>query len=104
MSEITTMKSLTVILLVALFLPACNNLSSQDTYQIAASTDGSVYRLDKSSGDVWLIKGDLMEKVQGKDFRLKIGHRYIGEDLYSFSYLGKGQIGEIKTLDDFWKK
>jgi len=59
--------------------------------------------LDKISGETWLIKGNTMEKIQGKDFRLKVGQRYIGEDLYSFTYMGKGQFGEIKTLDDFWK-
>jgi hypothetical protein len=60
-----------------------------------------VYRLDRVSGEVWLIKNNTMEKVQLKDPRLKIGHRYVGEDLYSFTYLGKGGVGEIKTLDDF---
>lgn len=97
------MRHLAIVLLIGLFLTACDNLTSRDKYQIVTSTDGNTYRLDKSSGDVWLIKGDLMEKVHGRDFRLKIGQRYVGEDVYSFTYLGKGQVGEIKTLDDFWK-
>ena len=42
-----------------------------------------------------------MERLQTKYFRLKIGHRYVGEDVYSFTYLGKGLVGEIKTLSDF---
>jgi hypothetical protein len=98
------MSNMALALMVALVLSACNNFTSHDKYQIATSTDGNVYRLDKSSGEVWLIRADSMEKVQGKDFRLKIGHRYVGEDAYSFTYLGKGQLGEIKTLDDFWKE
>ncbi len=96
------MRYFVVFLLTALFLTACDNLTSRDKYQIATSTDGNVYRLDKASGEVWLIKGNTMEKLQTKDFTLKIGYRYVGEDVYSFTYLGKGQIGEIKTLDDFW--
>lgn len=96
------MIKMAIFLFVVLFLTACNNLISQDKYQIASSSDGNVYRVDKSSGDIWLIKGESMEKVQAKDLRLKIGQRYVGEDAYSFTYLGKGQIGEIKTFDDFW--
>ena len=98
------MSKMVLALIVALVLSACNNFPSHDKYQLATSTDGNVYRLDKSSGEVWLIRTDSMEKVQGKDFRLKISHRYVGEDGYSFTYLGKGQVGEIRTLDDFWKE
>ena len=95
------MRCFVAFLLIAFCLTACDNLTSRDKYQIATSTDGNVYRLEKASGEVWLIKGNTMEKVQTKDFRLKIGHRYVGEDVYSFTYLGKGQTGEIKTLDGF---
>jgi len=67
---------------------------------LASSTDGNVYRLDRLSGEVWLIKNNTMEKLQTRDFRLRLGQRYVGEDDYSFTYLGKGQIGEMKALDD----
>jgi hypothetical protein len=98
------MRHFAIVLLTALFLSACNDLTSHDKYQLVASTDGNAYRLDKSSGEVWLIKGNTMEKLQMKDFRLKVGQRYVGEDLYSFTYLGKGHVDEIKTLDDYWLK
>lgn len=97
------MKRFVIVLFVSLFFIACNNITSQDKYQITTSAEGNIYRLDKSSGEMWLIKGQSMEKVQAKEFRLKIGQRYVGEDVYSFTYLGKGQLGEVKTLDDFWK-
>lgn len=99
------MKILTMVLLIGLSLamPFGKGIA-QDKYQIATSSDGNVYRMDRVSGEVWLIKGGSMEKVQAKDFRHRIGSRYVGEDLYSFTYLGKGHLGEIKTLDDFWKK
>lgn len=96
------MRHFVIFISIALILTACNNITSRDKYQIATSTDGNVYRLDKSSGEVWLIRNNTMEKLQTKGFRLKIGQRYVGEDVYSFTYLGKGQVGEIKTLDDFW--
>jgi hypothetical protein len=100
-----TMKSFSTVLLIALLLiMPLRECIAQDKYQIVTSSDGHVYRLDKASGEVWLIKGSSMEKVQEKDLRLKIGNRYMGEDLYSFTYLGKGQLGEITTLDDYWKK
>jgi hypothetical protein len=60
-----------------------------------ASADGNSYRLDKSSGKIWLIKGNTMEEVRMKDFRLIIGERYQGADGYSFKYLGTGHVGEI---------
>jgi len=37
-----------------------------------------------------------MEKLSMKDFDLKVGQRYLCEDSYSFVYVGKGQIGDIK--------
>jgi|SRR3989338_280070 len=84
------------ILLIALFLNACNNFTPESKYQMLASADGNSYRLDKTSGEIWLIKGNTMEKVQMTDFSLAIGERYKSADGYSFKYLGKGQVGEIK--------
>ena len=97
------MRYLVIVFLFISFFASCDNFISQDKYQIAASTDGNIYRLDKSSGEIWLIKGNFMEKVRMKYFRLKIGRKYVGEDGYSFTYLGKGQVGAIKTLDDFYE-
>ena len=95
------MRHFIIFISIALLLTACNNLTSRDKYQIVASTDGNVYRLNKASGEILQIRGNTMERLQTKYFRLKIGHRYVGEDVYSFTYLGKGLVGEIKTLSDF---
>jgi hypothetical protein len=90
------MKYLTITLPIVFLLTACTNITSGDKYQITTATDGAVYRLDKLSGEIWLVKGNIMEKLPVKDFSLKVGQRYIGEDAYSFIYIGKGQVGDIK--------
>lgn len=90
------MKNVLIGLLAILFLCACN-ITNTDKYQVVTSTDGAVYRLDKSSGKVWLIRGDKMDKIREYDFLLRIGNRYVCEDFYSFTYLGKGEVGDIKA-------
>lgn len=99
------MRSLPVLIILFAFgLSASNNSIASESYQMVTSTDGNIYRLDKGSGDLWLIKGTSMEKVMIKDFRVKIGQRYIAEDTYSFKYIGKGQVGDIKSIGDYWLK
>ena len=98
------MRYLALVTFILLIFVGCNTQTAIDKYQIIASPDGNVYRLDKSSGEVWLIKDGTMEEIQAKSFRLKINQHYIAEDLYSFVYLGKGQLGDVKTLDDIMKK
>jgi hypothetical protein len=56
------MKSLTIILSV-LLLYGCSDFRLSEKYQLTASQDGNVYRLDKTSGEVWLLKGNTMQKV-----------------------------------------
>ena len=90
------MKHLAIALSIVFLLIACTNITSGDKYQMTTATDGTVYRLDKLSGEVWLVKGNTMEKLPIKNFSLKVGQRYIGEDAYSFIYIGKGQLGDIK--------
>lgn len=89
------MKYIIMILLSAFLLCAC----SEGKYQIVTAPDGNKYRLDTSSGEVYVIRGNAVEKLPAKDFYLKIGQRYTGEDMFSFTYLGKGKIGDIKTLN-----
>lgn len=99
--EINIMRSFTLTLLIVLFLSSCNNFTSIDKYQLIASADGNSYRLDKTSGKIWMIKGNTMVEVQMTDLKLTIGERYKGADGYSFKYLGKGQVGEIdNTIND----
>lgn len=90
------MKQLAIVLPLVLCLFACNSLTLGDKYQIVASQNGNVYRLEKTSGKVWLIKGNTMEEVSMQDFKLIVRQRYKGADGYSFVYLGKGRFAEIQ--------
>jgi hypothetical protein len=90
-------KLIIMIFSIVFFLCSC---SDGGKYQMVTASDGNVYRLDKSSGEIWLVKGNAVQKLPAKDFYLKIGQRYIGEDIYSFAYMGKGIVGDIKTLDN----
>lgn len=92
----TIMKSIIAILSVFL-LYACTDFRPSEKYQISSSTDGNVYRLDKASGEVWLIKGNSMEQIRVKPFMLKAGQQYNDEAGYSFTYLGNGRMGDIKA-------
>lgn len=86
-----------------ILLAGCNGTQPIEKYQMVASPNGTVYRLDKTSGEVWVIKDSIMQEVHITRIGLKVNQRYTGEDLYSFTYLGKGLFGEIKTLDEFFR-
>lgn len=96
------MRHFIIVTIICLVLGTSSYCLAADKFQLVTSPDGNVYRMDSTSGEVWIIKGDSMERVQSKEFRIKIGQQYMGEDLYSFKYMGKGQLGEVKTLDDFF--
>ena len=98
------MRYLTAVLSVVLLLTACNDLPSGNKYQLVASSDGNVYRLDKSNGEVWIIQDNTMEEVSTKSLRLTISQRYTGVDGYSFTYSGKGTFSEVKSFDEEMKK
>jgi len=99
-----------LILCLILFLSACGQVEKTkivDKYQLISGKDGNVYRLDKSSGEVWIIRESTMERVESKPLRIRTGQRYTGDDDYSFTYVGKGQVGDVKTLGEelgrYWK-
>jgi hypothetical protein len=94
------MRRLAIGLSLVLFLTACDSPILTNKYQLVASSDGNTYRLDKSSGKVWLINGNKIEEVATKNFQLTIGQRYMGADQYFFTYSGKGQFTEVKSFDD----
>jgi hypothetical protein len=55
-----------VLLVVCIFtLCSCDYFKTQggDAFQMISTPDGSVYRLDKRTGDTWLVQGKLMSKV-----------------------------------------
>jgi hypothetical protein len=61
------MRHFLIFISIALILTACNNITSRDKYQIATSTDGNVYRLDK-----FFIEHEIRSIVI--DFQPRLGH------------------------------
>jgi hypothetical protein len=100
----SAMKLIPVTVILVLILIGCENNEVIDRFQIISSSEGSMYRLNKSTGEIWYIHEATMKKVEGEKFRLKVNERYICEDGYNFVYKGKGQIGDIKSLNDYWEK
>lgn len=67
----------------------------QEIYQLNTGPDGSVYRINLNTGEVWVIEGDELEKIEElKSVRLEIGKKYFIEDNFSMIYLGKGKFTE----------
>ena len=95
------MKLIPLTITLVLILIGCENNEIINRFQIISSSEGSMYRLNKSTGEIWSIHEATMEKVKEEKFRIKVGERYICEDTYSFVYKGKGKIGNVKSLDDF---
>ena len=71
---------------------------TNDKYQLIPSSDGNVYRLDRFSGEIWLVKGKSMEPVFKALVTIKVGESYHDESGYSFTYLGKGKVDDIQKL------
>jgi len=98
------MKLIPLTVTLVLLLIGCGNNEVIDGYQIISSSKGNIYRLNKSTGEIWYIHEATMKKVKEEKFRLKVSERYLCEDGYSFVYKGKGQVRDIKSLEDYWKK
>jgi hypothetical protein len=69
-----------------------------DKYQLVPSSDGNVYRLDKFSGEIWLIKGKSMGRVLKNNYTINVGDTLQDENGWSFTYLGNGKFGDIIKL------
>lgn len=76
-----------------LALSGCNRFAESSKYSLIASSDGIVYRLDRSSGEVWSIRQGLFSKVsEATEIPLIIGGFYAIEDGTVVKYIGKGKF------------
>lgn len=48
-------------------LVACEKGHSTDVYQLTASSDGRVYRLNKITGEIWLVEKDGLKVIGSSD-------------------------------------
>ena len=82
---------------VVVFLFGCDALESPNRYELVASAQGYVYRLDKKTGDVSIIEEDTIRKVEQSQTRdLIVGSLYKTEDGNVVQYVGKGTFGVAK--------
>ena len=72
------------------FFTGCQDLQFQDRYQLACSSDGKVYRLDKKSGEVALVTPDGIKVIGASDDPLGIR----GEHGKKFK-VGRFEVEEI---------
>ena len=48
-------------------LVACEKGHSTDVYQLTTSSDGRVYRLNKITGEIWLVEKDGLKVIGSSD-------------------------------------
>jgi hypothetical protein len=83
---------------VVIVLFGCSNFESSDRYELVASAQGYVYRLDKKTGDVSIIEEDTIRKVsEGQIRNLVVGSRFKTEDGNVIRYAGKGKFEPAKN-------
>ena len=64
-----------------------------------SGTDGTLYRLDKATGEMWYVRDTTMQKVMEEGFKIKVGERYTGDDGFEFTYNGKGTFKDINSVE-----
>jgi cupin superfamily acireductone dioxygenase involved in methionine salvage len=85
-----------LITLMAITFVGCSDtwICSGNKYQIMASTDGNVYRLDGKTGEVMIISKGTMHKIsQSEQTLLVVNGLYKTEDGEIILYLGKSKFG-----------
>jgi hypothetical protein len=76
-----------------------------DRYQLVASSDGKVYRLDKKTGEVSTIDGNSIRSIGNSDqTNLVVGMFYKTEEGKLMRYAGKGNFEPSMTAEEFLKK
>lgn len=108
---------------VVISLFGCDTFESSNRYELVASPQGYVYRLDKKTGDVSVIEQDTIKKVsegqiklwreqpdgtwalsEGEIKVLVVGSLLRTEDGEVIRYIGKGKFDSRPPLSSFEKK
>ena len=74
------MKLIPLTVTLVLLVIGCGNNKVNDGFQIISSSKGNMYRLNKSTGEIWYIHEATIKKVKEEKLRLNVGERYICED------------------------
>jgi hypothetical protein len=95
------MMPILVILAMVMFV-GCENLK-EEKFQLIASSDGSVYRLNKKDGSVSVIQNGQISEIKTGRIKLEVGKLYEAEDGKIVKYIGKQEVkvwnASTKKLD-----
>jgi hypothetical protein len=86
------MRTALLLSLVAILLTGCDQLPGGQRYQLLASPDGKVYRLDVKTGAVHYITPDGMFPLLSGTPKLTNGQYFQLEDGKFLKYIGNGQF------------
>ena len=78
-----------------------NDTSPFDRYQIAISSDGKVYRLDKKTGETVVIENGVYKPIQETPLSLRVNSMYTTEEGKMVRYVGRGKFVERPPLSSF---
>jgi hypothetical protein len=86
------MRTALLIPLLIVLLGGCDQLPGMQRYQLLASPDGQVYRLDAKTGAVDYVTPDGMFSLSEATPKLKQGQYFQLEDGKFLKYIGNGQF------------
>ena len=82
---------LVLVILAVLMFVGCENLK-EEKFQLIASSDGSVYRLNKKDGSVSVIQNGQISEIMIGRIKLEVGKLYEAEDGRMVKYIGKKEV------------
>lgn len=92
------------VIVLSIFLVACDKLDPPQRYQLYGVSSGAVYRLDTKTGAVHLITPEGTYALSEGHVKLKQGSYYQMEDEKLLKYLGGGQFEKSAGGDAILKK
>ncbi len=99
------MKQLLFLIILSGLIISCTRFYPSEQYQLVASTDGRVYRLNKVSGELWLVEKEGTKKITEQGMiMLEAGNHYKIEDGGVVRYLGKGKFEPPKSSSEHMRE
>ena len=98
-------KTIFIVLSVISILSGCNDFGMYNRYQLVASSDGHVYRLDRKNGDISIVDQNTIRKISDSDeVNLVVGLFYKTEGGKIMKYVGNGKFEAAMTAEEYIKK
>jgi hypothetical protein len=85
-------------MVLGLLVSGCGDIAAKkDKFQLIASSDGKIYRIDKENGKVSVIENEELKEIKEGRQALKVGEFYTTEDGKVVKYIGS-------TSQKVWKQ